>query len=587
MPFLRILLSTAVLTALVLPPRALADTPPAASVPPAGDPHDARMAWWRDAKFGMFIHWGVYAVPAGIHEGKPIKGIGEWIMSHDQIPVQRYRQYAASFNPAGYDPEAWAQLAKNAGMRYLIITAKHHDGFALFPSDVSDWDIADATPWKKDLLAPLAGATRAQGLKFGLYYSQAQDWVHPGGAKAGYKEGNGWDPAQQGNFDHYLQTIAAPQVGEILDRYQPDILWWDTPQWMTPRRASPFAELLSHHPDIISNDRLGGGFQGDLTTPEQYIPSVGISGKDWESCMTINDTWGYKSTDHNWKSSSTLIRNLIDIVSKGGNYLLNVGPDANGNIPQESVDRLLEVGAWLETNGEAIYATSASPFKRLPWGRCTTRRGDSNTTLYLHIFNWPHSGKLQLRGLTNPVTSASLLATGTAVEFESSDDGPVFNLPTRAPDTSSSTLKVTISGIPAVTEIPVAPDSRGTITLLPEDAIMSSPGVTVESRRSGSNLGYWHNPKHTVEWLVESPTSGKYTVEIETAAPYPGSVIRLQGAGKLAFPVPKTTSYHDYTLSKMGEIHLNQQTPTRLRLIPVIDAWNPVNVRKILLTPAP
>jgi alpha-L-fucosidase len=281
---------------------------------------DARMKWWREAKFGLFIHWGVYAVPAGTYQGEQIKGIGEWIMLRGKIPVAEYRAFAGQFNPVKYNPDAWAKLAKDAGMKYLVITAKHHDGFALFPSDASDWDVADATPYKMDLITPLARAARKNGLKFGTYYSQAQDWTNPGGAKSGYKEGDGWDDAQKGSFDDYLAKIAVPQTREILTRIKPDILWWDTPVWMNANRAAPLHELIALRPGLITNNRLGGGFRGDTETPEQHIPATGFKDRDWETCMTMNDTWGFKSYDHNWKSTETLIRNLVDIVSKGGNY---------------------------------------------------------------------------------------------------------------------------------------------------------------------------------------------------------------------------------------------------------------------------
>ncbi len=252
---------------------------------------DARMAWWREAKFGMFIHWGVYAVPAGTYKGERVGGIGEWIMLRAKIPVAEYRAFAREFNPVDYDPDAWARLAKAAGMRYIVITSKHHDGFALFDSAVTDWDVVDATPYRRDLIGPLAAAARRHGLKFGCYYSQAQDWTHPGGAKAGYKEGEGWDEAHKGSFDEYLRTIAIPQTREVLTRISPDILWWDTPTWMTPERAAPLHELIALRPGLITNNRLGGRYSGDTETPEQYIPATGFKDRDWEVCMTMNDTW--------------------------------------------------------------------------------------------------------------------------------------------------------------------------------------------------------------------------------------------------------------------------------------------------------
>jgi len=287
-----------------------------------------RMAWWREAKFGLFIHWGVYAVPAGKYGDNT--GHGEWIMYHARIPSAEYKQYARQFNPVRYDPAAWVRVAREAGMKYIVITSKHHDGFALYPSDVTDWDVADATPWGKDLLAPLVAEAKKAGLKMGFYYSQAQDWNHPGGAKAFFREGEGWDEAHKGDFDAYLEKVALPQAKEILSRYPLDILWWDTPTWMNGERTRPFIEALELRPGIITNNRLGSG--GDILTPEQFVPVTGYRG-DWETCMTMNNHWGYNAYDDDWKSSEELIHKLIEICSKGGNFLLNVGPTAEGEFP--------------------------------------------------------------------------------------------------------------------------------------------------------------------------------------------------------------------------------------------------------------
>ncbi len=559
-----------------------------------GDPYanetpaqrDARMAWWREAKFGMFIHWGVYAVPAGTYDGKQVNGIGEWIMLRAKIPVATYQGYAKDFNPVNYDPVAWAALAKEAGMRYMVITAKHHDGFTLFPTAASKWNIMDASPWKKDLIQPLAEAARAEGLKFGLYYSQAQDWTNPGGAKSGMKEGDGWDDAHKGSFDTYIDQVAVPQVREILTRYHPDVLWWDTPAWMTQPRAEKLAKLLSLSPGIIHNNRLGGGYQGDTETPEQKIPATGFPGRDWETCMTMNDTWGYKSYDHNWKPLSKLITNLVDIASKGGNYLLNVGPTADGEIPPESIKLLKEVGAWMNINGESIYGSYASPFKKLNWGRCTTKPAGNDTILYLHVLDWPQDGKLTVPGLTNAVKSAELLAGGAKLSVEPSDAGPVLGLPATAPDAICSTIKLLVTGQPEVADARVSADPDGIIRLVPGDARLEGQ-LKAENKLGQPNIGHWTNPKDSVSWDLRADLDGKYMVQIESAAIDSGSVLRVHGVGKLAFAVPKTGAYDTFQTTKVGEITLKKGISSTLTLLPVADGWHPVNVRKVELVPQP
>ncbi len=402
--------------------------------------NDARMSWWREAKFGLFIHWGVYAVPARK---------GEWVMHNEKIPVATYRAFAKDFNPVKYDPTAWAALAKEAGMRYVVITAKHHEGFALYPSDVTDWDIADASPYKKDLLGPLLESVHQAGLKMGFYYSQAQDWVHPGGAKKFHEEGQGWDEAHKGNFDAYLKTIALPQTRELITRYHPDVFWWDTPDWMTPERAAPFQELMKLRPGIITNNRLGGGFRGDMATPEQYIPVTGYSG-EWETCMTIGENWGYTQSDTDLKSTAILIRKLASICSRGGNFLLNVGPTAAGEIPAAFADRLRGVGQWLKINGDSIYGSTAGPFAHLSWG-CATRKGYK---LYLHVFEWPENRKLRVPLLSKAAHPRLLTSPDQELTITREAESLVIDLPSKAPDSANSVIILDLPEEPVVQAIP-------------------------------------------------------------------------------------------------------------------------------------
>jgi alpha-L-fucosidase len=450
----KLLLLTVAMSLAALVPSVTAETSPP-HVDETKAQHDARMAWWRQAKFGLFIHWGVYSVPAGYYHGQPVKGIGEWIMNRGKIPMAEYQQFAKEFDPTNFNADAWVKTARDAGMKYIVITAKHHDGFAMFPSKASKWNIYDATPWHHDPLKELAAACRKYGIKLGFYYSQAQDWNN-GGAASGGK----WDPAQQHDMDDYIDKIAVPQVKELLTNYGPDVpavIWWDTPKDMNPERAQKLYDTVEKlRPDIIMNNRLGGGFKGDTETPEQKIPAQGFPGRDWETCMTINSTWGYKRDDHNWKSAATLIRNLCDIASKGGNYLLNVGPDSAGVIPQPEVDRLATVGKWMAVNGEAIYGTSATCFgeefgktvkAKDGYGRDTTVSSGKNwrcTTkpgkIYIIIFNWPTNGTFELPAVKPRITSAWLLAGHKRVQFQQAESGVTLKLPVAAPDDVASVI---------------------------------------------------------------------------------------------------------------------------------------------------
>ena len=416
----------------------------------------ARMKWFHDARFGLFIHWGVYAVPAR----------GEWHMNQGKVPVATYKAFAKDFTAAKYDPQAWAALAKEAGMKYVVITAKHHDGFTLYDSKVSDWNTAKASAAGRDLIQPLADAVRAAGLKFGLYYSQSQDWINLGGGTGNRPP---WDEEQKkGSFDEYLAKIAVPQLRELMDKYQPAYLFFDTEYSMTPERTQPIFNLICQYPDLIANNRLGGGFLGDTATPEQKIFTDPL-GRQFEVNMTINGSWGYNANDNRYKSAQQLIRNLSDITSKGGNYLLNVGPTSEGLIPQPQVERLKAIGTWLRANGEAIYGTEAGPYSKSPdWGRVTQKfKPGGGTTLYLHVWDWPANGRIVLSGVQPAALSGRMLATGAAVSSAASPAGLVVTFPGSAPDPDVSVAALEFSeSIRVVEGAARQADATGSGTLL-------------------------------------------------------------------------------------------------------------------------
>ncbi len=423
---------------------------------------DARLKWWNDARFGLFIHWGLYSQAAGYWNGKPSKGAGEWIMNDMQIPDSQYAKLVPQFDPEKFNAREWVRLAKNAGMKYIVITSKHHDGFGLFRSESTDWCIK-STPFQRDPLRELADACHAEGVKLCFYHS-IMDWHHPG-----YLPRKSWNDLANPNpdFDRYVAYMKG-ELKELLTRYGPiGILWFDgewESSWTPERGEDLYNYVRGLQPDIIVNNRVGKARSGmvgmnkdnarvgDYGTPEQQIPATGFGpGVYWESCMTMNDTWGYKRDDQDWKSAQTLVRNLIDCASKGGNYLLNVGPTGEGLIPDASVERLKEIGEWMKINHAAIYGTSASPFAKLDWGRCTKKTTSGGVTLYLHVFDWPKDGKLVVPGLRNKVGRAYLIKSNflgahKTLKTENGDAGVTVFVPPDAPDKISSTIVLKIKG---------------------------------------------------------------------------------------------------------------------------------------------
>jgi len=346
---------TAVTGALVAVLNGAATQTAAPRVDPA---REKRLEWFREAKYGLFIHWGLYAIPAGEWNGKRSPGLGEWVMLRSAVPVKEYETLASRFNPVKFDANAWVQLAKDAGMKYIVMTSKHHDGFAMFKSSASPYNIVDATPFKRDILKELADACARGGIRLGFYYSQSQDWHERNGA------GNDWDfgADEKKDYDQYLRGKAEPQVKELLTNYgKVALIWFDTPRMMTGDRAQRFADIVrSTQPETLIDGRLGT--EGDYrSTGDNVIPSE-VSGEAWEVPATINHTWGFRADDTDWKSPGQIAFKLVDIVSKGGNYLLNVGPTAEGVIPQASQDVLRTVGRWLRVNGDAVYGAGPTPF---------------------------------------------------------------------------------------------------------------------------------------------------------------------------------------------------------------------------------
>ncbi|WP_167605183.1 alpha-L-fucosidase [Maribellus sediminis] len=541
-------------------------------------PEEQKMEWWTDARFGMFIHWGLYAEPAGEWKGERIPGISEWIMCNAKIPVKEYEKLAETFNPVKFNADEWVKLAKFAGMKYIVITSKHHDGFAMYHSLASKYNIVDATPFTRDPLKELADACKKYDMRLGFYYSQAQDWHEPGGTYRGYDEGKPhWDPdLVREPFMDYIEGKAIPQVKEILENYGGlDILWWDTPFGMTEEAAEKLKAITDDYPKLITNNRLYRPWPGDFSTPEQYVPPTGLD-YNWEVCMTMNTSWGYKWYDDNWKSSEDLIRMLVDIASKGGNFLLNVGPTAEGEFPEPSVERLKAIGTWMQKNGESVYGTSASPFFKLPWGRCTVKKVRGGTNFYLHVFDWPKNGLLTVPGFKANVKDIYLLSNSNQ-HFAWKFDGN--NLDIHAPsvifDEVNTVVVVKVKG-QYIVESNKPTLFNGSILLPADFADVYNPGygshAKIEGQGTKSVISNWVDGRSKLKWIFDVSEPGKYRVETLVNAESSSGLNMEIGDNKIASEIRSTDGKFDVV--KLGEIEISETGDHMISLVPDRENWN-------------
>ncbi|RZQ63443.1 alpha-L-fucosidase [Amycolatopsis suaedae] len=460
---------------------------------------------WREDRFGMFIHFGVYSHLEGEYtrpDGTVCRD-AEWIKRQCRIPQAEYERFAAEFNPAEFDAEAIARTAKEAGQRYIVITSKHHDGYALWPTKVNRWNLRDHSSFDKnrDILAELKAATERHGIKLGFYYS-IWDWNDP-------------DAVHPSTFGRYKERMYA-QLKELVDNYQPSVFWFDG-EWSTDRPSNPWltqdgealeAYVRTLDPKIVVNNRVGKRrlVDGDTGTPEQTIPAEPVSGQLWESCMTLNGSWGYAKWDNRWKSPADLTRNLISIAGRGGNYLLNVGPDARGRIPAESVDRLRAMGSWLVRNrqADAVHGAGTPGIVAEPdWGS-VSRKGD---TLYASVYRWPGAGgSLTLKALSGfDVRSARVLGSTQRVAVSRSGD-TVTLTPSGAPTNDIATVI-------AIGVAPPAPAAIGTGTgLKAEFWANRKPGGTPTVTRTDPLVNYnWKYQGSPDPTILYSGFSGRWT----------------------------------------------------------------------------
>jgi alpha-L-fucosidase len=538
----------------------------------------AALARWRSARFGLFIHWGLYALPAGVWRGKRVPYIGEWLMFREKIPVATYAKFAARFHPRRFDAAAIVRLAREAGQRYLVITAKHHDGFAMYDSPSNPYNVVAATPWAHDPMRDLARECKKQGVTLCFYYSQDLDWHHPDGAW------NTWDyDAKQKDTNRYIREKVCPQLRELLTQYGPvGLIWFDTPMTISPAQSAVIRRFVKRiQPGCLVSGRIGHGL-GDYGIPrDNQMPPGRLKG-DWEVCATLNHTWGFKKHDHAWKSVDNLVLTLVESASKNANYLLNIGPDAAGRVPAASVTRLRAVGRWLKANGAGIYGTTPSPFAHdFPWGRLTTK----GRVLYLHFFQKP-ARRFELRGLITKVTAATPLLAPTRTLPHVQERDPVTGIPRLQLDLAGLRFKgpvtvvaLRLAGAPAVVPGPIQ-EPDGLLNLLTAEARPGSdrgrPALHITA------LGFTSGWKQTADWLEWNATvmqPGQYDVEVVTThqhlEPWSGGhTARIEAAGKTLRKKLTRDSELDYTqkayfpriITRMGRVELKQPGPFRLRL---------------------
>jgi alpha-L-fucosidase len=456
---------------------------------------DQRMKWWKDARFGLFIHWGLYSVPAGEWKGQT--NHAEWIRTTAQIPLNEYEKFVPQFNPVKFNATEWVHLAKQAGMKYIVITSKHHDGFCMFDSKQTDFDII-STPFHRDVMKELSEACKKEGIKLCFYHS-IMDWHHPD-----YLPRREWEkdrPTTGANLSRYISYMKK-ELKELVNNYgKIGVLWFDGEwenTWTHEKGKDLYQYVRSLQPSILINNRVDvgreglvglnkeGEFVGDFGTPEQEIPATGVPGVDWESCMTMNNNWGYNSHDNNWKSSEDLVQKLIDIASKGGNFLLNIGPTAEGVFPQPSIDRLKDIGSWIKINGESIYGTEASPFKNLSWGRCTQKIIPGGTRLYFHVFDWPADGKLVVPGLGSQLTICYALVNEMKLTAAREESDYVIDISPVTKQDYATVIVAELKGRPVIYEAPeIKSSSNIFIDQITVSFITQIPGATIRYTTNG------------------------------------------------------------------------------------------------------
>ena len=528
-----------------------------------------KMEWFRRDKFGMFVHWGPYSLLAGEWKGQrtPPGDEAEWIMQRFNIPVKEYRELAHGLNPVKFDANRFAKLAKAAGMKYLVVTAKHHDGFAMYHSKVSGYNIVDWTPFKRDIVKELSEACRNEGIRFCVYYSHREDWDDPDGY------GNHWDynPATK-DFEKYLREKSLPQLRELLTNYGPlGLIWFDRGLYTT-EQARRFVDLVHElQPQCLINGRVGNyGHEllGDYQNMnDNGMPTGGLD-EYWETPQTLNGTWGYSKYDQEWKTPANVIQRLVEIVSKGGNYLLNIGPMAEGTVPAPSVAVLEQVGAWMRKNGESIYGTGACPVGQFPWGRCTVK----GERVYLHAFQRPADGLLRVSGLRNEAHAAYLLQSpGRKLEVLRQDGVTGVRLPAQGWDALGTVVVLEVKGKPEAEPKLIAQGSDSPFHLDTLGCETAGRAMKRFNRDGGYHIGRWTNPEDQVSWNLAVSQPGRYRMRVRYAAnpAWAGRKYLVElGDQRVAHAVEATGDWYQYRDFQLGTVILAKTGPLKVAIRP-------------------
>lgn len=497
--------------------------------------HESRISWWREAKFGCFIHWGVYSVPGGEWNGKKVDGYAEHLMRKEKIPRSVYIEKLVNpFNPEAFDAGAWVRAIKAAGMRYLVITAKHHDGVAMYPSMVGDVSIR-ASAFQRDPMAELSAACKKYGIKFGFYYSHAFDWEHPDAP------GNDWDYDNPGGdkllhggtswFNvhpellpkaiKYVNEKSIPQIQELIRKYDPDILWFDTPSKLPLSENIRILKAIREiDKQVVVNGRLArsaeisfGDYKNTADRPSEFFPVTG----DWEAIPTTNESYGYSKYDNSHKSVTFFIRLLAKAAARGGNLLMNIGPMGNGLIDPRDTAILHNMGMWMQQNGESIYGTAASPLPRQAWGESTRK----DKRLYLHVFHWPANAPLYVGGLTGAVNKAWMLTDKSqkALPVKRVNGKDItIQLPATAPDTMNSVVVLEMKTLLTDSVRVLDPYELPNI-LLAFDGKLHGKGFKYGDGKAPKYYVFdWTKQEQYISWTFRLPAEGRFTGKIKYAA---------------------------------------------------------------------